>query len=444
MKGWGRLFLVVPGLALFALDLAGLAAAERDALHRLIGAILAQGAVYFVAVYWVVSRRPAPLPLVLVLAVGLRAPLLLSPPYLSSDVYRYVWDGRVQAAGINPYRYVPDAPELEALQDEDIHPNINRSDYAVTIYPPAAELFFLLATRISESVTGMKAALLMWEALAIALLVLLLRRAGQPGSLVLLYAWHPLPLWEFASSGHLDVAAIACILAALLAQERGRNALAGVALGVATLFKLYPLALLPALWRPRVPGASWRMPAALAATIAIGYLPYLGVGRGVLGFLPDYVREEGLQDGGRYYLLHLFASLGLHVGPAAYLVPIGLSLIALSAWTCFRRIPRDDFAGGSLLIASAAVLAFSPHYAWYFAWLLPLAALLANTPILLLGAQSVLLYFETRSTRLWIGALIYAPFLLFALFRTRRSRSSSDLARASGEGAHGERPESAA
>ena len=66
----------------------------------------------------------------------MRLGLLFAEPYLSTDIYRYIWDGRVQAAGINPYRYMPIAPELSHLRDAAIFPNINRPDYAVTIYPP--------------------------------------------------------------------------------------------------------------------------------------------------------------------------------------------------------------------------------------------------------------------------------------------------------------------
>ena len=72
------------------------------------------------------------------------------PPFLSTDIFRYVWDGQVQAAGINPYRYVPAAPELAPLRDAMVYPNINRADYAPTIYPPAAQMFFLAVTRLGE------------------------------------------------------------------------------------------------------------------------------------------------------------------------------------------------------------------------------------------------------------------------------------------------------
>src|SRR5690349_3682974 len=103
----------------------------------------------------------------LVFAALFRLSILFAPPYLSDDIYRYVWDGRVQAAGINPYRYVPADEALAQLRDEKIYPNINRRDTAHTIYPPVAEAVFLLVTRISESVTWMKAAMIGFEAVAV-------------------------------------------------------------------------------------------------------------------------------------------------------------------------------------------------------------------------------------------------------------------------------------
>lgn len=97
--------------------------------------------------------------LIVVVALILRAVLLATPPFLSSDIFRYVWDGRVQAAGINPYRYVPAASELRGLRDAAVFPHVNRADYAVTIYPPTAQVLFLLVTRVAESAIAMKIAL---------------------------------------------------------------------------------------------------------------------------------------------------------------------------------------------------------------------------------------------------------------------------------------------
>ena len=103
------------------------------------------------------DRRDAVI-VVLAGALLMRLALLFVEPYLSTDIYRYIWDGRVQAAGINPYRFVPSAPEIAHLRDPAIFPNINRADYAVTIYPPAAQAIFLAATWVGESVVAMKLA----------------------------------------------------------------------------------------------------------------------------------------------------------------------------------------------------------------------------------------------------------------------------------------------
>ena len=416
-----RLFLAGPGLGLVAIGLAGARHPSLADPTWPVAAAFAQGALYFVAAWWVLARRTSPLPLVLLVAVLLRLTPLFSPPSLSDDAYRYVWDGRVQAAGINPYLHVPATPALAHLRDAAIYENVNRRDYAPTIYPPAAQLLFLATTRVSESITWMKITMVAAEALAVALLITLLRAAGQPPALVLLYAWHPLPVWEFAGNGHVDAAAIACMLAAILARVRDRPGLAGFALGVATLVKLYPLALLPALWRPR----DFRLPAALLATVALGYLPYLDARAGVLGFLPGYLREEGLESGGRFWLVQVGQALGVRIPAGAYLAAAALFLGALSLYIALLRRPTDDFAGASLLVATAAVLAFSPHYAWYAAWLLPLAALAGSVPVLLFGVLSFVLYFEHAHNRLLVESLLYVPSGLFALLWVWMRRSGA-------------------
>src|SRR5262249_40601827 len=146
---------------------------------------------------------------------------------LSTDVARYVWDGRVQAAGTNPYRYVPADTQLAPLRDQAIYPHINRVDYAVTIYPPVAEMIFLLASRVSESFTMMRLTMIGFEAVTVLALLALLDHDGRPAARVLIYAWHPLTIWEFAGTGHVDAAAIALMTLAMLAARRAPPRLAG-------------------------------------------------------------------------------------------------------------------------------------------------------------------------------------------------------------------------
>ena len=131
---------------------------------------------------------------ILACAAIMRILALSEAPFLSTDVYRYVWDGRVQAAGISPYRYIPDAPQLNALRDAEINPQINRAHYAPTIYPPVAQVIFLFVGKISSTVGAMKVAMVLFEALTIFAIVKLLVIAGLPRERVLIYAWNPLPI----------------------------------------------------------------------------------------------------------------------------------------------------------------------------------------------------------------------------------------------------------
>src|SRR4030095_1880206 len=199
--------------------------------------------VIYLAAAWLSLRSRDSRPLLvlgLIFAAFFRLSIIFSPPYLSDDIYRYVWDGRVQSARKNPYRYIPADKSLADLRDEKIYPNINRRDYAHTIYPPIAEGAFLLITRFSESVTWMKAVMVGFEAIAVWALVQLLTSFGFARQRVLIYAWHPLSVWEFAGSGHVDALAITFIALALLVRRKQGETLTGFLLACATCVKLFP------------------------------------------------------------------------------------------------------------------------------------------------------------------------------------------------------------
>ncbi|MGY3618260.1 TIGR04282 family arsenosugar biosynthesis glycosyltransferase [Bradyrhizobium sp. USDA 10063] len=134
------------GAALVALTLVTPFAFEAYGDNAFIALSIAAGLLTIVATR-LVERAPPDRALLLVLGlrIALRICALLFDPLLSTDIYRYVWDGKVQAAGINPYRYMPADDALAFLRDGTIFPHINRADIAVTIYPPVAQFFFLLS-----------------------------------------------------------------------------------------------------------------------------------------------------------------------------------------------------------------------------------------------------------------------------------------------------------
>ncbi len=412
--------------------------------------------------------------IVLMFAAAFRARLVTEPPFLSSDVYRYIWDGRVQASGINPYRYIPAEEELAPLRDDLIYANINRKDFAHTIYPPVAQAIFLASYLVRpSSVTTFKVTMSLFDALAALAIMLALARARMDPALVIFFAWHPLVIWEGAHSGHIESASMAFLALALLCWTYEKRALTGVALALATLVKLYPIMLLPVfaaaklpqgpasqgpasqepgaggqLRRGRGPGAGGlgagdekkatgkkidlinllapgprpllHLAAAFILTIIIAYLPYLSVGAKVIGYLPGYLKEEGyMHAGNRYFLLSLVRWF-VPLPTAAYSVFSALALLGFGVWQLLKpkRNVTDVARGAAQLIGLFMILS-SPRYSWYVAWIIPFLCFAPRAAWLYLTGASVLLYLLWFTTDypnipLWLGAAIYVPAL--ALF----------------------------
>jgi alpha-1,6-mannosyltransferase len=424
MREFSRQWLVGLGLGIFGLTLLALSlhvpgsiwvgtVPRKDAVVAL---MLGSGVLYAGAVWLVVQGRVAGgmLAPVLGIAVALRVALVLAPPFMSSDIYRYVWDGRVQAAGINPYVHVPVDPTLIGLRDAVIYPRINRADYAHTIYPPAAQVIFAAVGRVSQSVLAMKLWMLLLEACGIAAMLRLLRLAGLPAERVLIYAWNPLALWAVAGDGHIDGAAIGLLGLAMLASVGRRAGLAGALLAGAILTKFLPLAVAPALWRRW----DWKMPASCAAVIVALYACYAGAGWQVLGFLPSYTHEEGFGGSGFWALAVLghFVQLPAWTG-AAYVLAAACAL-ALVAWGIVFR-DRDNpvvaLGDGVAVLAAGTVAAMSAHYPWYFAWLALPSCLSARPAVLWLSVAPMLLYSDPWHDEILLQTAVFLPALGLAV-----------------------------
>ena len=390
--------------------------------------IMALAAAAYLASVAVVLRHALPrgaLGPVLGVALVLRAMVLPAYPFLSSDLFRYVWDGRVQNAGINPYRYIPADPALGTLQDAAIYQHVGRREYAPTIYPPVAQLVFRAVAAVSETPLAIKATMVGFEALAIGCLAALLRSAGLPPARVLIYAWNPLAVWAFAGNGHVDAVSIGLIALALLARARGRYGLVGAILGAATLVKFLPIVLAPALWR------RWkvRFVAALAVAIVLPYTLYADVGWRVFGFLGAYGGEEGLSAGTGPWLL---AGLGRLVTLPGYAGPVYLALAALALavigirialwtqWPADRESDITQVCGACCILAGFTVVAISPHYPWYFVWLAVPACVAPFRSVIWLSVAPLLLYLDPWTEKFVWASLVYVPVFVLIWFDLKR------------------------
>lgn len=429
----GVLLLLLGCLSLVLYRLGLRAEGVRD-IQWFIKLALVQSVIYLFAIWIVVRARSSRLTVLIVVAFAVlfRLSIVFSPPYLSDDIYRYIWDGRVQAAGINPYRYLPSAPELAPLRDDKIYPKINRRDYAPTIYPPLAEALFFVTTRISESVVWMKLTMLLFEVVAGWAIFQLLTSFGLPRQRLLIYAWHPLVIWELAGSGHVDAIAIAFIALTFLAWRKSAKVGAGLALASATLIKLFPLVLFPALLRR----GRWIIPLIFLTTILCAYLPYLSVGpKAVLGFLPGYAHEQGLVSGQQFYLLNVARRLfGPNLPLIAYLIGVALIMGAIAYWAIRQNRRDEDHLKSALVLATATTVLFAPHYSWYFAWLIPFLCFTPLVSVFYLTIAGFVLYGTwlggSPDQMFFMNSIIYLPFFVFLTIDLYFSRKGArDLRR---------------
>jgi len=379
--------------------------------YRLLGLILLWWALTLVGSWLLLRARPGRAALVLLFIglVALQVGALTRGSQISDDLYRYAWDGRVQAAGIDPYLPPPVSPDLRGLRDPWLWPDratcerlkkhdvecsrINRP-YERTIYPPVAEAWFtvihllpggsrehhqqLYADLVALGLTG--------------LLVGVLHRRGRDPRLATLFAWSPLAGLDLASDAHVDGLAVLLGVCGLVLLVRRRPVVGGALLGAAVAVKLYPALLLPAALRRRpllVGGAA-------TAVVAVSYLPHvLVVGPRVLGYLPGYLREEHYEGGGRFVLLGLVGLSGVAATVVAVL------LLTVTAVAVLRSNPaRVPVTVAALWTVGAALLVANPAQPWYSILLVALAVVEGRPEWLAVAIAAYPTYF----TALLIGA----------------------------------------
>ncbi|MGH3167584.1 MAG: glycosyltransferase 87 family protein [Trebonia sp.] len=395
--------------------------------------------------------------LVLIGGIALQVAALSGPPRSSTDLYRYIWDGRVQAAGIDPYLYAPADAGVAQLRNDFLWPGtgtghpldcgsakpdsadpadsvvagctkINRLTVP-TIYPPVAEAYFTavqLAAPADDSTTPIQAGAAGFAVLTTVILLFGLRRYGRDPRLAALWAWCPTVALEAGQNGHVDVVGVAFTATALLvlagARAKRKIVLGGVLLGLAIATKMTPVLAVPGVLR-----RGWRLIAAAAvAAVAAVYVPHvIAVGSKVIGFLPGYLNQQGYSNGTGYAVLGLF----VHGKTATVVAVVILGLVAAAI---LRYCDPDRPWHGGVLMTSAALVVCTPEYQWYSILLVMLVALDGQPEWLLLSAAGYLgitnhVYvhgFMLRHTQLigyGGGAAIAGAIALTRVFLSRRA-----------------------
>jgi hypothetical protein len=351
--------------------------------HRLLEAGAAWWALYAVAVVALLRapRKPAAAVGVMT-SIGVGIAAIARSATTSNDFYRYAWDGRVQAAGIDPYRYAPASPKLDRLHDSWLWPNaatchvhlqkpgctlLNRATVH-TIYPPLAQLWFLIEHVIVPQSTrdrGYETAGLVIVVATTLLLLGFLHHTDRDVRQVAIWGCCPAVAIEAVQNAHIDGLAVLFVVLAVWAAERENWLWAAAAVGAAGLVKLYPLVLFPAI----IQGRRIRGAIVIAAMFVVGYLPHvIAVGSGVSGFLGTYVHQEGYVGGKRYQLLREFGLHGHVAAAVAFLAIVVTLLLALA-----RQLGSP--ARAAMVLFAVVLFVATPGEPWEDLSLVALAAM---------------------------------------------------------------------
>lgn len=364
----------------------------------------------------------APLPRLLVtgllFAVAFRLPLALAHVGPGNDMVRYLYDGRLQRLGYNPYAVIPSDPAVAGTHTDQTRLMPSRN--ARTPYPAAAQLFFRFVTTVHESIYAIKLALVGCDLLTIAVLLAWLRATSRSPWLALLYAWNPLVILEVAHSGHVDALGALWIAVAAWMLSTGRGTRAAIALVIAIASKLLPIVLVPLFWK-RV---RLRDAAIALLVLAALYYPFRSAGTLPLGAVPNvvaYIRFNG----------PLFKALAEALTPQT---AAGLALLAglsVAVWMRFTRSADDPAAWAwpmAVSLAAAPVV-----YPWYLLSFTPFLFAAATVPLIAWTYSVLPVYVVWHGSRHgyawvvpgWVMWIEYGVVLIVLIVKARHDRLHS-------------------
>ncbi len=388
--------------------------------------------------------------LAIVIGAGLIARLVMfaSEPLLEDDYQRYLFDGAVTSAGLDPYTVSPlDAAKADpqttigaiAAQSGPVVGRINHRELT-TIYPPVAQAAFAIAHTIKPwSLNAWRGVVLSFDILTLVLVIALLREAARSPLWAALYWLNPLVLKEAANSAHLEPLVVSLVLLSLWLAVKTRPQAAATALGLAVGAKLWPVLLLPIILRPFV-GDTRRLTAALAIFAGLSCLwlwliarTGLGEQSGLLAYAQNWQTNSALFPMLEMSLGKLLHTFSLTEPAATFAIKTSLA-IGVAAFAVYQARPSAD-ANDIVVRAgmvTAALLLLSPaQYPWYALWLAPFLCFWPSRGFLLLTALIQLYYasffFVARETfdvaRPILVAAIWLPvWTLLAIEHWRNGR----------------------
>lgn len=346
---------------------------------------------------------------ILLFAVAFRAVSISGEMIHENDIYRYLWDGKTAKHGINPYKYAPsnlfmyeedyeedyyddfydvtysaenfaqeDAERLNTLiklRDENpMHFERIGHKHVPTIYPPVAQIIFWLSSVLSaDSIVIMKLVFFMFEMGTIAVLLLMLKHFKLPLKYVLVYAWSPLVVMQFANSGHYDPVAIFFMMLSIYLVCIRHEVKGALFLCLSFLSKFFAVVLLPFTL-----GFGKRILAPFINMAVLFYVPYFlwnqtgvaGVFEGLMTYNEQWAYNASIFAVVHAMIKSIFPAFIGNYYPAKIIVSIG--------YLCFLYVLWREKKGDHLDMMRRCFLAVGGLFIinpvgdpWYYCWVIP-------------------------------------------------------------------------
>ena len=320
--------------------------------------------------------------IILVFSMIFRLTLLPITP--SDDVYRYLWEGKLQLNGINPYSYAPGSSNLEHLRD-NFFSGINHKNLT-TIYPPLTLIIFAIADFVSHSLISIKSFFLLFDVFSIFILTGLLKAIGREPVNVLIYAWNPLVLISFAGEGHCDSLQIFFVILALYLYLTGNSVKSVISIGLAVMSKFVSIFIVP----PLILKNKRKYLIILFAVITFLYLPYINAGKRLVSTLFHFSTQNHYNDS-----IH-FLFLCLSFGSPFLSKTITLIIFSIVFFFLYKKYHDNILRFAFLVYGSFLILAPTVH-PWYLTWIVPFLCFYHSKAWLVLTGTVIFYYFMNHS-----------------------------------------------
>lgn len=356
----------------------------------------------FMCIGFLLALKVRPVSFIWFWGLAIATRLILLPMEPSDDIYRYIWEGRVQNLGFNPYLNAPNNPVFQPFHDR-LWESVEHKGIGA-IYPPLAELGFRALAAMRGSILGFKLAFTLADLVVCGLLAFRFGRSSAT-----LYAWNPLVLYSFAGGGHYDSWFILSIVASWMAWDlltpSRRAPATAVLLGMGVALKWMCLPLLVWLvWRT-LRDEGWKRS---LVTATLGIIPFatawaiICAGSWNWRLMPkDYVIYARSAD--------LLPSLLAGVWPGSlshnelFLIPLAVVCV-LIYWRASNIFTAFEWFFAGLLVLSPVI------HAWYFTWMIPFAVKSRNRGVIAVSCSAFVYFWLYHRIEALNGEWLQTPF----------------------------------